>query len=322
METRTALVVDDDHLEREYMTELLRRNSLTVRSTASVPGASGVVKDMHFDCIFIDELMPDTDPASSIDGIRGSMQKKDSGQIFILMGDGSERSAKEYEAYGYDGFLEKPVDPNALKTILKSENAEEKEPDDPLYGIKGLDVAAGLSNCGSRDNYMSALRIFRDTYEAKANEIRSLFNSGDIKNYTVKVHALKSSARIIGAGLLSELARKLETAGNESNMDEINKETGHLLEMYDRMGIAIGSLFAEKETDKPLIDETTLGDAYRSMREFAGLMDYDLVKMVLDSVTDEFSLKKDDADRFRRIREALMKLDWDAVSSEAAAYES
>ena len=322
METRTALVVDDDSLEREYMSELLRRNALTVRSTATIPNASGMAKGMYFDCVFIDELMPGTDPASSLDEIRGSMQSRDDDrQLFILMGDASERSAGEYESYGYHGFLEKPVDPTALKEILSPE-AVEKESGDPLYRMKDLNVDTGISNCGSRENYLSALKIFHDTHESKANEIRNFFKSGDIKNYTVKVHALKSSARIIGAGVLSDAAKRLEDAGNAGNIDEINRDTAKLLDMYDRIGVQLGSLFEEEEPDKPLVDDATIADAYRSMGEFAKLMDYDLVKMVLDSVTREFSLRKDDEERFKRIKEALMKLDWDTVSAEAAADES
>ena len=37
---------------------------------------------------------------------------------------------------------------------------------------------------------------------------------GDLEGYTVKVHALKSSARIIGAPGLSDMALKLEEGGH------------------------------------------------------------------------------------------------------------
>ena len=319
METRTALVVDDDALEREYMTELLCRNSITVRSAASIPNAAGMAKGMHFDYVFIDELMPGADPVSSLDEIRSSMQSRDPDrEVFVLMGDSSEVSAKGFRSLGYTGFLDKPVDPAALKTMLFTDD----EDGDKLYHLEGFDIDAGISNCGSRENYLNALKIFRDTYANKADEIRDLFSSGDIKNYTVKVHALKSSSKIIGAARLSEQAKKLEDAGNEGNIGEIERDTGKLLDMYESMGAQIAALFEEEGKDRPYASDATVADAYLSISEFAKLMDYDLVRMVLDSVTKEFSLKKDDADRFRRIHDALMKLDWDAVSSEAAAYES
>ncbi len=320
METRTALVVDDDALEREYMTELLSRNSLTVRSAASIPNASGMAKGMHFDYVFIDELMPGADPVSSLEEIRSSMQSREPDkEAYILMGDSSEVSAKGYRSLGYNGFLDKPVDPGELKIALAENQKEER---DKLFSLEDLDIAAGISNCGSRENYLSALKIFHDTYANKANEIRERFNRGDLKTYTVKVHALKSSARIIGAKQLSELAEKLEEAGGKGDTAEIESSTSKLLDMYESMGAQLDGLFEEESKDKPLASDDTVADAFRSIIEFAKFMDYDLVRMVLDSVTKEFSLKKEDADRFSRIDDALVKLDWDAVSSEAAAYES
>ncbi len=61
---------------------------------------------------------------------------------------------------------------------------------------------------------------------------KSIMIIGDIDLYTIKVHALKSTARIMGARELSLLAEELEKAGNENDLDKITAETGRLLEMY------------------------------------------------------------------------------------------
>ena len=53
--------------------------------------------------------------------------------------------------------------------------------------------------------------------EKNADELEKLLQEGDYENYTIKVHALKSSARLIGAEELSETARKLEAYGNFIN---------------------------------------------------------------------------------------------------------
>ena len=53
---------------------------------------------------------------------------------------------------------------------------------------------------------MSILNVFYRTADGNANEIDKLYDEGDIENYTIKVHALKSTSRAIGAESLGTLA--------------------------------------------------------------------------------------------------------------------
>lgn len=64
----------------------------------------------------------------------------------------------------------------------------------------------------------SMLRNFHTTSEAKQTEIASFHRAGNWENYTIKVHALKSSARTIGAMELSSCAAGLEQAGKSGDM--------------------------------------------------------------------------------------------------------
>ena len=60
-------------------------------------------------------------------------------------------------------------------------------------------------------------RQFYDDIAQNLSDIERYLAEGDYENYTIKVHALKSSARMIGATALSEHARKLEEMGNVVN---------------------------------------------------------------------------------------------------------
>ena len=64
------------------------------------------------------------------------------------------------------------------------------------------------------------------------NEIEEYEQNGDIENYTILVHALKSTSRLLGAIELSEKARMLEEAGDDNKIDEIKKGTPELLMLY------------------------------------------------------------------------------------------
>ena len=125
------------------------------------------------------------------------------------------------------------------KEIAENESSDnttkEKSGNDLLKDIeeKGyIDSEAGISYAGSMEMFVVTLQFFRDSVDKKADEIENYYNSKDIENYTTKVHALKSSARIIGATELSELALSLEKAGNAKDMEYIDANTEKLLKMY------------------------------------------------------------------------------------------
>ena len=98
--------------------------------------------------------------------------------------------------------------------------------------IEGIDSKVALENSGSEESFKSVLKIFFDSIDTKASEIRSFYESGDYENYTIKVHALKSSARLIGAMELSKEAEALEMAGKEGNTAYIKS---HNKEVMDRL---------------------------------------------------------------------------------------
>ncbi len=180
---------------------------------------------------------------------------------------------------------------------------------------RGLDLEAGITYCAGEDGYMAALGIFYSTIGQKADEIERYFEMGDVENYTIKVHALKSSARVIGATALSERALELELAGKDGDTEKIRRETPGLLEEYREYlallkGLSEGN--AGDEDDKEPVPEAVLADAYTSMVEFADQMDYNLMEMVLDSMK-EYRLPDGDKKRMEDISKALYILDWDRI---------
>ena len=68
--------------------------------------------------------------------------------------------------------------------------------------------------------------------KAISDEIERLWNEGDFEAYTLKVHSLKSMARLIGANLLSSLAADLEYAGKHGDTETIKEKTPMLLSKY------------------------------------------------------------------------------------------
>jgi hypothetical protein len=124
------------------------------------------------------------------------------------------------------------------------------------------------------------------------------------------VHALNSSARLIGDMDLSEKARLLEAAGNADDMDFIKANTAQLLQEYRAYGTIRGS--EEQAEDLPEIPADMLADAYESLLLVAEQMDYDSVKLILDSVS-EYKLPPEDEKRFKKIRSAFNEFNYDGI---------
>ena len=177
-----------------------------------------------------------------------------------------------YTKAGFDDYLTKPIDAERLEmmllqylpkdkvnTISAHEGTEDtaatvdtEDTDDYalpefLYDISELDTEAGIKYCGDAEEYVFTLKAYQSSAEAKAAEIEKYMAAGDIKNTTIKVHALKSSSRAIGAAELGEFAARLEKAGNDGNSDILDKELDELISEYRQLAKKLEPINIRKE---------------------------------------------------------------------------
>ena len=81
-------------------------------------------------------------------------------------------------------------------------------------GIPALDYAQAKEYLTSDELIEKTLSTFYDNLRDTTDAIERSLREEDYDNYTIRVHALKSSARLIGAEEISELAAKLEACGD------------------------------------------------------------------------------------------------------------
>ncbi len=179
--------------------------------------------------------------------------------------------------------------------------------------IEGLDPDVAISNSGSVDAFLSVVKIYYDSYTIRVDELNRFYDSDDIDNYTIKVHALKSSSRLVGAVKVSEEAERLEDAGKRSDTGYIHAHHDELMRDFEGFINALKP-FMENDEEKEPIPDDILNDAYSGLKEFADMEDYELAKMVVDSVK-EYKLTQKDSNRFEKIEIALSKMDWVKIHS-------
>lgn len=190
---------------------------------------------------------------------------------------------------------------------------EEKE---PLWyeGIPFIDGTAAIKNSGSEDAFKTVLKIFYESIPEKTAEIEGYYACGDWENYTIKVHALKSSARLIGALSLADDAQLLEDAGKTVNIDFIRENHGSFMEDYKKFEGILAGIFTEEKSkeDKPLADEYLIQDTYEGLQMAAEAMDCDMIEAILSEL-EPYAFPGEDEERLEKIRECAGNYDYDGI---------
>lgn len=181
-----------------------------------------------------------------------------------------------------------------------------------LFEVDRIRIDQGISNCGDIPGFISVLKVFHQTAAKKADEIEELFSKKDIDAFTIKVHALKSSARIIGAAELSELARQLEDAGKAKDMDTIEEKTPQLLEDYRALDKKLEA-FDEQRIKPRILSSDMRREAMCTISEIAESMDYGMMEDLINDLK-KYDLSEEDRSLIEQIEDMLLKLDWDGIT--------
>ena len=178
---------------------------------------------------------------------------------------------------------------------------------------EGIDADEGIKNSGGVSAYIYALKLFLETIPDNIKVIRDAYDVENIRLYTIKVHALKSSAKIIGANKLSAFAKDMEDAGNREDRTYIDQNHKLLLSEYERFKELLSRLKESNENKEP-VPEDTLSEAYSALSDVIPQMDYDSVEMILDSLS-EYALPPEDDERMKKISSMLKVFDWEGMET-------
>ncbi|MBR1855071.1 MAG: DegV family EDD domain-containing protein [Lachnospiraceae bacterium] len=184
--------------------------------------------------------------------------------------------------------------------------------------IEGIDGAAAIKNSGSEESFKTVLKIFYESITQKTEEIEGYYSTGDWQNYTIKVHALKSSAKLIGALKLAESAQKLETAGKEQDLDYIRANHKSFMQDYTGFDDLLAGCFSQSENatveaeDKPMADDYLLQSVYEGIREAAEGMDCGAIDEILAEL-GEYAVPESEREKMDEIRLKAENFDYDGI---------
>lgn len=163
---------------------------------------------------------------------------------------------------------------------------------------------------------MVSLKMYLDSAQKNADEIEKYWNVKDIKNTTIKVHALKSTSRVIGALKLGDFAAQLEKAGESGDTETLEREIGNLLTQYRELAKELEPLNDIKDDgasdDRPVITEKDMKEAYTALSEFCASFDYDSVVNIVESL-ERYRFPEDEATRFDALKKAVDNFDYELI---------
>ncbi len=326
-----VLVVDDTPENLVVFRSLLKQTRVKIDTADSGDEGLELMQGRKYDIIFLDHMMPDKDGIETLHELRGKKEDPNLETPAICLTANAISGAKErYLAEGFDDYLSKPIEPDKLEEMLiaylpedKIESAEEDAPEEAgaedtetcgkwYENLAGIDAKAAMKNSGSEEALRSVMQTYYESYDARSEELNTYYDTEDWENYTIKVHALKSSSRLIGAMKLGKGAEALENAGKDGDIEFIKANHVTLMDVYRTIHEALVPIF-ESDEDLPPIPEDVLADAYGGLSEFVQSKDYELAHMVLESVK-EYSLPAEDGERFKRIQTCLSRMDWDGIT--------
>ena len=282
----------------------------------------------------MDHQMPGMDGVETLEKIRAveaNLPDSEKSIVIVLSANAVNGAREMFLSKGFNDFIAKPVQgkdfADCLSKYLKKEliiplsdnadisseaqnsNSTEENiipKDFPQLPEDKINLKAAVELAGGFENWLGLARTFVNSIEEKAAQIQEYFLQEQYKDYTIQVHALKSSARIVGALKLSQMAEEEETEGNrllsiineevenENEIEEKKQEfisqmkakTEKLLECYRSYLDILGPVkkYGQKtENEKEELSEEELSKIIKAL--LSGCADFDLAK-----VEEEFAL--------------------------------
>ncbi|MCR5848029.1 MAG: response regulator [Lachnospiraceae bacterium] len=279
------LIVDDTVMNLTVARGLLKNTYINIDTAVSGEEAIELSKANCYDVILMDQRMPNMDGITAMHYIKEDANCINASTPFIcLTADAVSGARERYLSEGFEDYITKPIDSRELlDTLLKylpqdkikrGDMPREKSADavndisvSETEAVKDISVSktdadsiinrkTGIDFCGGDEEfYDTLLDEYVKESEKKSLLIEELFEKQDWKNYSVQVHSLKSTSKMIGAAKLSEIAAEVEKASDESDAQLIRTKHDKMCGMYRSVTEEIRKLLDIKESNPDKKDE-------------------------------------------------------------------
>lgn len=327
----SIMMIDDNSTNRVVFESLLKNTGMSITTLESGRECLEEVKKKHYDVIFLDHMMPDMDGIETLRELKKMENNQCADTPVIALTANTVTGAKNlYTDAGFDDYLAKPVLPNDLERVLLMylPGDKIKEPFyDPkhtkkkytsigglLDRIEGFDSEQAMKNCASEEILLQAIVVFCKSVEhyveCIADYLLHVKEAEARKLYTIEVHSIKSSIRLIGGVELSALAERLEAAGISGDIEYINEMTPLLLEQLVTLKLQLQMCIPRQSVVKKQMDDEKLNHLLRELICEMEILNIDRAdELVEELAVNEWS--KESEKLFHQLQSAVVNLNYE-----------
>ena len=249
---RRVLLVEDNELNRFVATELLCDVAgMDVTLAGNGQEALAHLRDARFDLVLMDIQMPGMDGLQATRLIRADPQLAGL-PVIAMTAHAFARDREQSKAAGMNDHVSKPFEPAQMFEVmlrwLRPAAGRDAVPApgataSPAADGPVVDFELGLRRClGRPELYRKILGRYLKQRADAGNEIRTALEAGELEAGARAAHTLISTASMLGAPTLAELARELHDAidlgaperwpGLMARIDKVQAETDSAVAGY------------------------------------------------------------------------------------------
>lgn len=246
-----VLVVDDNDMNLKVAAGLMKRCNIVPDMAVSGDECIKRIKSKHYDIVFLDDMMPGKNGTETLQILKQNGLIPDDTVIIMLTANAIAGAKEKYMQEGFDDYLSKPIEAAMLEKMFEKylpngkiisdadanaeQNGSEASTTLEKLASAGINTEKGLEYAmNSEEFYIELLTAFTDGAAGKTADIIRDFDTKNWQDYRTRVHALKSTAKTIGADKLSEKALQHEMAAKDGNTDQISADFENLIGLYKK----------------------------------------------------------------------------------------
>ncbi|MCR4704492.1 MAG: hypothetical protein K5641_00355 [Lachnospiraceae bacterium] len=218
------LIMDNESAKAEYACAQSDLHECIL--AGSLKEAKNLCKKTCPILIFLFDTLNSDDPLDVLSELQDDSDLSDI-PIVMIMDHKPERS-EEMQIYGAGAskILVRPFTKETFSNLV-SELTRKKT---GCY----IDEDAAIAYCGAYDVFKEVATTFITIWPSDRAKIAAACEREDLKDYTIRVHALKNAAKVVGALRLSEEAARMEQSGKAGAFGKIEAYTPALLALFDK----------------------------------------------------------------------------------------
>jgi len=239
------LLVEDNRINQQFALALLNKAGHAVEVVDNGHKAVDAVRKHQYDVVLMDIQMPELDGIEATKQIRALPAPARNAYIIAMTANAMTGAREQYVAAGMNDYLSKPIDAQGLLTRLSRLPARVPRtakvalvpvppPADPVPPAVSDAAVVDVQKLDELRKYLpltgviDLVSLFTAESNGHAMRIKNYLAESDYKSIAREAHILVSTAGNIGAMKLSAMARTVEQACKNHQLDDFGRLIGEL----------------------------------------------------------------------------------------------